>query len=790
MLPALLLLFSAGPPTMRGIDLHGGRLPWGAVQRLGTLRWRHSATEVFFSPDGKTVFCQGPDGVRAWERGTGKPVAGLSDLLAVRFLPDGKTLAAVRPGKRGRFDPRPPVTLARLSWPAMEGEATVLKGADTHGRGRWLVAPDGYSVCSSKHGDLVIHEERTGKSSRPSCYNLRGDYQPVYSPDGKWIAVFADDGMRLFSSPSGETGPNLGGRRGVDDNRPRGKPAFSPDGHLLAYATPDHLLLFDLRTKRRIAHRRGPVAECAFSPDGKSLALAEAEGITLLDPRTLQTRRVLRRGDEPVAAVAFSPDGKALAVATEQRVSVFDALTGRQENADDGHDTRLQAVAFSPDGAVATGDEAGQVRIWHPGRRPVWAGPAGWGVMSLAFSQDGRTLALGEGDTWPAAVNRSARFGAIRLIDAATGAEKKRLSGHLGGVVSLLFAPGGKTLASGGADGRVRWWDPASGKLLGQVRHLDDPQLMGFVGGRILVHQTDGGLAVVGKDGEPERFGPEPGYNATLSGALSTDGRHAIAQRFHKVEWYDLATRKLVRSVSFDRFGGSGDRQASPDAVAVSPDGAVVAHIAGSIWDQRVYLIDLATRQIIAAMPVKGRYLSRVLAFSPDGRWLAASETTTTALVWDVHRLHAQAVLSGWLSGKQERALLAGLPEGVRAFTTRLERAARAEAEAAKWLRLLDSEDFEDRQKAEDALRDMGPAAAPFLEKEAAKPRSTDVGARVRRLLKDIPIADRKRWADEARLRSALALLARSGWQGSRAALERLTKAGGMIGLAAREALK
>src|SRR5262249_44428584 len=41
---------------------------------------------------------------------------------------------------------------------------------------------------------------------------------------------------------------------------------------------------------------------------------------------------------------------------------------------------------------------------------------------------------------------------------------------HLNGVTSLHFAPGGKTLASGGLDARVRLWNVADGARLGQVR--------------------------------------------------------------------------------------------------------------------------------------------------------------------------------------------------------------------------------------------------------------------------------------------------------------------------------
>ena len=50
-----------------------------------------------------------------------------------------------------------------------------------------------------------------------------------------------------------------------------------------------------------------------------------------------------------------------------------------------------------------------------------------------------------------------------RLWDLVTGEELRRLEGHTGWILSVAFAPEGGLLASGGADGTVRLWDPATG---------------------------------------------------------------------------------------------------------------------------------------------------------------------------------------------------------------------------------------------------------------------------------------------------------------------------------------
>jgi WD40 repeat protein len=36
-------------------------------------------------------------------------------------------------------------------------------------------------------------------------------------------------------------------------------------------------------------------------------------------------------------------------------------------------------------------------------------------------------------------------------------------------VTTVVFSPDGKTLASGGIDSPIRWWDAATGKALGKI---------------------------------------------------------------------------------------------------------------------------------------------------------------------------------------------------------------------------------------------------------------------------------------------------------------------------------
>jgi WD40 repeat protein len=75
-------------------------------------------------------------------------------------------------------------------------------------------------------------------------------------------------------------------------------------------------------------------------------------------------------------------------------------------------------------------------------------------VVRLAFSPDQRLLAA------------AGLGGGIHLLDAATGRCFRTLFGHELGTQCISWNHDGSILASGGQDGRVRMWSPASGLLL------------------------------------------------------------------------------------------------------------------------------------------------------------------------------------------------------------------------------------------------------------------------------------------------------------------------------------
>jgi WD40 repeat protein len=180
------------------------------------------------------------------------------------------------------------------------------------------------------------------------------------------------------------------------------------------------------------------------------------------------------------------------------------------------------------------------------------------------------------------------------------------LTGHKAGTVALLFAAGGDQLLSGGADGKVRFWNVKDGKQMSQ-----------------LYASIDGiTLLSLSKDGK----------------TLATSGTDAI------VRLWNLDTAKLTMSI--------------PDRTAAcfSPDGE---RLAVAMRSGLIELRDATTHNICTRL--RGHTEApECICFSTDGKRLASCGKDGRSLVWDALRGHLLAELHAHKGSRPYGIAIAG----------------------------------------------------------------------------------------------------------------------------------
>jgi WD40 repeat protein/predicted Ser/Thr protein kinase len=381
----------------------------------------------------------------------------------------------------------------------------------------------------------------------------------------------------------------------------------SPDGKRLAGYWHDgeqvRLAVFDATSGRRIAVCEGPHAllwAVTFSPNGARLATAgEDREARVWDSATGALLANCRGHTSKVLAAAFSPDGARLATASaDGTVRQWDPATGREvEPPYDRHSDEVASVAYSPDGKrVASAGTDRTVRVWWAEGRQDLAilhGHTGF-VTGLAFAPDGRRLASLSS---PSMLARPVD-GTARAWDVDPEASLPVLRGHTSYVYPVAFSPDGRWIASGAWDSTVRLWDAATGELCATL--------------------------------------PHPGYVWSLG--YGPDGTWLVSanEKDDLLRVWDTAAGRLRRTIPVP--DGNVHR------LTVSPDGRSVA---GTVFDRRrdkylLYICDIESGERLHSAN------GRALAYSPDGRWLAAlAADETTVVLLDARTYAVAAQLTG-----------------------------------------------------------------------------------------------------------------------------------------------
>ena len=308
----------------------------------------------------------------------------------------------------------------------------------------------------------------------------------------------------------------------------------SPDGRLLAAFTPNSetISILEIPSGRKLqslnpTNSEFVVNRVSFSPEGSMLVVIYTASETQMKqaPQAGQLRsnfvkiwdvksgRELRtlQSTSSASEAGFSQDGRVVAtLGAMGEISLWDTASG----------SKVRDLTSSPMAGLnqmmtgiggMTPDQLKKMSRGKPGSMPqmpdmtamadmmtkmmgsMSAGTMGRSVTSLAFSPDGRILAIGGVESksnvdFAAMMNPAAQknrknskaqdpdeimknmkveaVGQITLWDVASGTELGALKGHGKGVTQVAFSRDGRLLASSSTDNTIRIWDVAGRREL------------------------------------------------------------------------------------------------------------------------------------------------------------------------------------------------------------------------------------------------------------------------------------------------------------------------------------
>ncbi len=428
----------------------------------------------------------------------------------------------------------------------------------------------------------------------------------VVSQDGTWLGVLTNGNrtqIAVFDATSGKQTPLCPTHGSTNWTS-----AFSPDSTRLATGGEDRLVrLWDPATGTLLATCRGhtsKVLSTAFSPDSSRLVTTSSDRtVRQWDTRTGQeVEPPYDRHSAPVFCAVYSPDGQWVASAGDDRTIRVWQAKGRQDVAVlHGHTERVNEVAFAPDG-----------------RR----------LASL--SSHGGAFAMGD-DT-------------ARIWDVDPRATLPVLTGHTRAIYPVAYSPDGRWLASGSWDRTVRLWDAATGELCAILLHPS-----------VRAHLIAQGIAAQGLVSPADAAAVFPQAAAALGVAafeasalphtwfvlalaFGPDGiwLMSVSAGDDRLRIWDVATAGVRKEIPI--------RRTAVDLLTVSPDGTRVAVRVHDPESKKHHLTvcDIASGKTLLSTE------GASLAYSPDGRWLAArAADEKTVLLLDARTHETVARFSG-----------------------------------------------------------------------------------------------------------------------------------------------
>ncbi len=742
MTPAAVLLAVAVAVADWGpvrVDAEGVPLPPGVAARLGSTRFRYSGdcVDLRFTPDGRHVVAATTRSVYVWDANTGLRVAthgGFRRITNLAVRPDGSVVVLADKGENLCYLRLDPLTGRELERHAIKDDHDDI-----------VLSPDGRRVAQRFGGLVKVHDAADWSIVGDFRYSI-SDISPnhfLFSPDGQHLAaVFSNNWTEVREVATGNM-PYAGLAEGLESDVQ--EIAFAPDGRELlrlvhTNGKPYRLESIDLKTEkvRKVMEFENPGKRrggLMASPDGKAIYFAAQDEVTRFD---LQAKRQTAQHRIPfpniVGRAACSPDGKRIAAALwNSSILLFDATAlTKLPQSSDGIVTRYEFGRFV----------AGGKRLALPGVGSLQVLDAATGAVVGQFGEPGEVRV----EVHPDGL-RYARstLKTVEIRDLGTDRVRHSFPWESANPINPAFPSNGRHLCGNNLE-EFRMWDCATGAT---VATLLAPNSMMFPrpDGRsgIKVKMIDGDTDSVELDlvnlatgdrlprWSTQRFESMPGaWNPNFQTVLVQLGRSRFGL-------FDLDECRTTWQRPLSRSG--------LESSIFSPDGRTIA-----IRSRRsMQLLEASTGRLRHSIP--SLESQRPLAFSPDGKHLAAIGPTAPLYLWDVRgalknypaKLDRPTTEAHWkdlLADDAEAAFLAlrrlaAAPETTLPFVRATVRPAIApdKEKVEAWIKALDAPAFRDREAAMKELKKNADTVAVELRAARDATPSPEVHERLVKIL-------------------------------------------------------
>jgi serine/threonine protein kinase/WD40 repeat protein len=264
-------------------------------------------------------------------------------------------------------------------------------------------------------------------------------YGMTLSPDGKLLGAYGQDGVRIWDLATDRQLRHLTSHLGDVNGA-----GFSPNGRFFATTGDDGTAkIHETETWTIVAtlQHTGPAGGGGFTPDGKLYVTGEHD-------------EFLRRGDEPPKEMVAAwpperwtetPEGRSIG---QNIIRVWETSAWTEQTVLRGHQNRLTCGDGSDDGRLmVTGDRNGVINLWQMPDGTIER--ALQHVDDAQFSHGVGSVDFAHRHSWFV----TAGIVSLNLWDAQDGSRLTRLRSAGGGLRCVVFSPNDDYLLTGGGSG-------------------------------------------------------------------------------------------------------------------------------------------------------------------------------------------------------------------------------------------------------------------------------------------------------------------------------------------------